>query len=154
MAVDRPMPNDTYDDRGLVSESVGRITPLRKQKVKRGGASAPLPKDSRTVINKRNRRNGSTAQTQWARMIHGRNVGVLGGEDVNDGFRLFEVKARKLPQWLRDAYAQVSRNNGHELRYVVVRHPGKSGQAVEWWVLQPASQFIDTNGLGLVVLKR
>ena len=122
--------------------------PPRKPKVK--GSAAPRPKADRALINKKNRRNGSKAQTEWARLIHGRNVGILGREDVDDGFRIFEVKARKLPQWLHDAYAQVNAHQGNKLRYVVIRHPGRAGLPVSWWILQTADQFIDTSGYGMV----
>ena len=98
--------------------------------------------------NRNNRQRGSKAQTRWARLIHGRNVGVLGREDVDDGIRLWEVKARKLPKWIRDAYEQVNRHQGDQLRYVVVEHT-MPGKPAEWWVIQKHSQFIDTNGLGL-----
>ena len=106
------------------------------------------PNPARQKINKNNRKRGSTAQTEWARMIHGRNVGVLGREDVDDGIRLWEVKARKLPQWIRDAYDQVNKHQGDQARCVVIKH-SEIGKASVWWVIQRAEQFIDLNGLGL-----
>lgn len=114
------------------------------------GTGQPLPEDkhSRSAINRRNRRKGSAAQTEWAKIIHGRNVGILGAEDVDDGFRLWEVKARKLPKWILDAYAQVAKHPSNRLRYVAIRHGGGPGVPVTWWVIQPASQFIDVNGYG------
>ena len=127
-----------YDDRA----------PPPPRKPKKHGTDAPAPKTDRRIINKRNRSNGSHAQTEWARLVHGRNVGILGREDVDDGRAIYEVKARKLPQWLHDAYAQVNGHKGNKLRYVVIRHPGKGGP-VSWWVLQPAQQYLDVCGLGL-----
>ena len=103
----------------------------------------------RAKINRNNRQRGSKAQTEWARIIHGRNVGVLGREDVDDGFRLWEVKARKMPAWIREAFIQVNKHQGDQLRYVAIKSAAP-GKPAEWWVIQKADQFIDTNGLGLV----
>lgn len=128
-----------YDDRNLVSESIGRITPSLKRK----GEGDPV----KAKLTRNNRRRGKGAEQEWADMIHGRRVGLLGREDVDDGFRLFEVKARKLPAWIKEAYLQVDKHQGDQLRYVVIKSV-EPGRSAEWWVIQKAEQFIDTNGLG------
>lgn len=122
---------------------------LKTPRPRNHGTDAPREKTDRSLINKNNRKRGKRAEDEWAQIIHGRRVGLLGREDVDDGLRLFEVKARKLPAWIKEAYVQVRKHPGDQLRYVVIKSvlPGK---AADWWVLQTAEQFIDVNGLGSV----
>ncbi len=100
--------------------------------------------------NRNNRARGKAAQVQWATLIHGRDLGILGEEDVDDGRRLWEVKHKVFPKWIRAAWEQVQGHayHRHMQGYAVFKDTSTAGRA-KWWVLLSAEQFIELQGLGL-----
>lgn len=56
-----------------------------------------VPDPLRQARGKRNRRNGNAAALEWAKLVGGENVGVMGREDTRQAYMLWEVKAGPKP---------------------------------------------------------
>lgn len=70
-----------------------------------------------------------STERRIAKELNGERIGHLGGADVDAGWLSVEVKHRQsIPQWLRDAMKQSSRNaRADQLSIVVVHEHGASG---------------------------
>lgn len=95
----------------------------------------------------RNRRNGRDAQRRVARLVHARDIGTLGGIDLDGGHFYGEVKnTHGLPEWFKKGIQQLAAvpSKPGFLFVQNVRHGVKS----EVYVVQTLAQFLDLHGYG------
>ena len=96
----------------------------------------------------RNRRNGRDAQRAIARLVGARDIGTLGGADLDGGWFWGEVKnVHGLPTWLKDGMAQAASRPGNKLRYLFVRNV-RHGVRSTVYVVETLEQWIESRGTG------
>ena len=131
-----------YDDRYLVSGTVGKVTAPPKRKERVAGTAAPRLERPQSVKNKRNGRDG---QRVVARLTGAKDIGTLGGVDLDGGWFWGEVKnVHGLPEWFKKGLAQLAAKSGRPC-YLFVRNI-RQGVAGEVYVIEPLKQWEDWRG--------
>ena len=138
------LPPTDFDDRFLVSESVGRVTPPPKRKEKVSGIATPRLERPQSV---RNRRNGRDGQRSVARLVGARDIGTLGGVDLDGAWFWGEVKnVHGLPDWFKKGIAQLAGKSDRPC-FLFVRNV-RQGLQSEVYVIETLTQFLEWNGEG------
>ncbi len=95
----------------------------------------------------RNRRNGKDAQRSLARVLGARDIGIIGGVDLDGGYWWGEVKnVHGLPEWLKKGMNQLAAKKDRPC-FLFVRNV-RAGTKSEVYVLETLTQFQEMHGMG------
>ena len=103
------------------------------------------PRRSQIVLNKRA---GRDTQRMIARLVGAKDIGTLGGIDLDGGWFIGEVKSTHgLPEWLKKGMEQLAATQDNKLRYLFVRNV-RQGVRSEVFVIETLDQWLESRGSG------
>lgn len=97
--------------------------------------------------NRSNKRNGRDAQRMVSRMVGARDIGTLGGIDLDGGWFWGEVKnTHGLPEWMKKGMEQLGVRSDRPC-YLFVRNV-RAGIKSQVYVIETLDQWLATRGVG------
>ena len=145
-------PRVITDPADLAFETAPERPSLAPRMVRDLDARHRPPDPARQRRGKRNRRSGNAAQREWAKLVGGRNVGVLGDADVEGADGMYwEIKALSRPTIgaIEAALDQVAVHavRGNRAYGVALRLANRPAER-RWLVVLRGPEWLDLHGGG------
>ena len=119
-----------------------RTAPRLKPRLSAREGEGPAARQAR-----RNKRNGRDAQRTVARLVGARDIGTLGGIDLDGGWFWGEVKnTHGLPEWFKKGMQQLAMTRNRPA-YLFVQL-SRQGVPSQVYVIETLAQWIETRGTG------